>query len=167
MFCLRIFESISEYCETYSNLIPLSFVLGFYISIIMQRWWDQYCSIPWPDPIAVFVSSHIHGQVIYEKRIDNLYSHCVVFCNFYLMCIISNMSVYFMLWYLYVQDERGRLMRRTIMRYVCLGLTMVFANISPRVKKRFPTLDHFVEAGTCLIILPYCCSSVFVACALR
>lgn len=39
-------------------------------------------------------------------------------------------------------------MRRTIMRYVCLGLTMVFTNISPRVKKRFPTLDHFVEAGT-------------------
>ncbi|XP_008188143.1 bestrophin-4 [Acyrthosiphon pisum] len=105
----RIFESIADYCETYSDLIPLSFVLGFYISIIMQRWWDQYCSIPWPDPIAVYVSSHIHGQ-----------------------------------------DERGRLMRRTIMRYVCLGLTMVFSNISPRVKKRFPTLDHFVEAGLLL-----------------
>lgn len=105
----RVFESISDYCETYSDLIPLSFVLGFYISIIMQRWWDQYCSIPWPDPIAVYVSSHIHGQ-----------------------------------------DERGRLMRRTIMRYVCLGLTMVFSNISPRVKKRFPTLDHFVEAGLLL-----------------
>lgn len=38
-------------------------------------------------------------------------------------------------------------MRRTIMRYVCLCLTMVFGNISPRVKKRFPTLDHLVEAG--------------------
>lgn len=38
-------------------------------------------------------------------------------------------------------------MRRTIMRYVCLCVTMVFTMISPRVKKRFPTLDHFVEAG--------------------
>ncbi|XP_039279178.1 bestrophin-4 [Nilaparvata lugens] len=113
-FCLdedqkKIFESVSEYCETYSNLIPLSFVLGFYISIIMTRWWDQYTTIPWPDPVAVFVSSHIHGQ-----------------------------------------DERGRLMRRTIMRYVCLCLTMVFSMISPRVKKRFPTLDHFVDAGLLL-----------------
>jgi len=63
IFYSRVFESISDYCETYSDLIPLSFVLGFYISIIMQRWWDQYCSIPWPDPIAVYVSSHIHGQV--------------------------------------------------------------------------------------------------------
>ena len=38
-------------------------------------------------------------------------------------------------------------MRRTIMRYVCLCLTMVLTMISPRVKKRFPTLEHFVEAG--------------------
>ncbi|PSN36817.1 hypothetical protein C0J52_18103 [Blattella germanica] len=72
----------------------------------MQRWWNQYVSIPWPDSIAVFVSSNIHGQ-----------------------------------------DERGRVMRRTIMRYVCLCLTMIFTMNSPRVKKRFPTLDHFVEAG--------------------
>lgn len=38
-------------------------------------------------------------------------------------------------------------MRRTIMRYVCLCLTMVLTNISPRVKKRFPTIEHLVEAG--------------------
>jgi len=41
-------------------------------------------------------------------------------------------------------------MRRTIMRYVCLCLTMVFSMVSPRVKMRFPTLDHFVEAGLLL-----------------
>lgn len=38
-------------------------------------------------------------------------------------------------------------MRRTIMRYVCLCVTMMFTMISPRVKKRFPSLEHFVEAG--------------------
>ncbi|XP_063695461.1 bestrophin-4 isoform X2 [Culicoides brevitarsis] len=102
----RIFEAIVKYCHVYTNQIPLSFVLGFYVSIVMNRWWGQYTSIPWPDPIAVFVSTNIHGQ-----------------------------------------DERGRVMRRTVMRYVCLCLTMVFTNISPRVKKRFPTLDHLIEAG--------------------
>lgn len=102
----KTFEEIVRYCATYSNLIPLSFVLGFYVTIVMTRWWNQYTSIPWPDPIAVFVSANIHGQ-----------------------------------------DERGRVMRRTIMRYVCLCLTMVLTNISPRVKKRFPTIDHLVEAG--------------------
>lgn len=105
----KTFESIVEYCDTYSNLIPLSFVLGFYISIIMTRWWDQYNNIPWPDAMAVYVSSQVHGQ-----------------------------------------DERGRMMRRTIMRYVCVCITMVLANISPRVKKRFPSLDHLVEVGLLL-----------------
>ncbi|XP_015027365.2 bestrophin-2 isoform X4 [Drosophila virilis] len=100
------FEAIVAYCNSYRDLIPLSFVLGFYVSIVMTRWWNQYTSIPWPDPIAVFVSSNVHGQ-----------------------------------------DERGRVMRRTIMRYVCLCLTMVLANISPRVKKRFPGLNNLVEAG--------------------
>ncbi|KAH8267343.1 hypothetical protein KR018_011797 [Drosophila ironensis] len=100
------FEAIVQYCDSYSDLIPLSFVLGFYVSIVMTRWWNQYTSIPWPDPIAVFVSSNVHGQ-----------------------------------------DERGRVMRRTIMRYVCLCLTMVLANVSPRVKKRFPGLNNLVEAG--------------------
>jgi len=72
----RIFEAVVAYCNEYSDLIPLSFVLGFFVSIVMTRWWNQYMAIPWPDSIAVFVSATIHGN-----------------------------------------DERGRLMRRTIVRY--------------------------------------------------
>lgn len=41
-------------------------------------------------------------------------------------------------------------MRRTIMRYVCLCLAMSMRNIAPRVKKRFPTFQHFVDAGLLL-----------------
>ena len=59
----RTFEKISLYCEKYSELIPLSFVLGFYVSVIMTRWWSQYTSIPWPDNVAVFTTSFINGQV--------------------------------------------------------------------------------------------------------
>lgn len=73
----KIFAAIVAYCNAYSDLIPLSFVLGFYVSIVMTRWWNQYMVIPWPDSIAVFVSATIHGN-----------------------------------------DERGRLMRRTIVRYI-------------------------------------------------
>ncbi|XP_034196708.1 bestrophin-2 isoform X1 [Osmia lignaria lignaria] len=105
----KIFEAVVAYCNEYSDLIPLSFVLGFYVSIVMTRWWNQYMVIPWPDSIAVFVSATIHGN-----------------------------------------DERGRLMRRTIVRYVCVCLTLVLAMVSPRVKKRFPTLEHFVETGLLL-----------------
>lgn len=47
-------------------------------------------------------------------------------------------------------DERARLMRRTIVRYVCACLTMMLTNVAPRVKKRFPTLQHFVDSGLLL-----------------
>lgn len=37
------------YCDTFINLIPLSFVLGFYVAYVAARWWNQYLAIPWPD----------------------------------------------------------------------------------------------------------------------
>ncbi|KAH8351705.1 bestrophin-4 [Drosophila kikkawai] len=100
------FEAIVMYCHSYGNLIPLSFVLGFYVGIIVDRWWSQYVTVPWPDALAVYVSSLVRGQ-----------------------------------------DEHGRLMRRTIMRYMCLALTMVLTLISPVIKRRFPSYDQLIEVG--------------------
>ena len=105
-----IFESVSQYCNSFNNLIPVAFVLGFYISIVVTRWWEQFNHVPWPDKSAMFVTALIHGH-----------------------------------------DERGRLMRRTIMRYMCLSFTLTLSSISTAVKKRFPTLDHITESG---IMLP-------------
>ncbi|KAG8196811.1 hypothetical protein JTE90_027527 [Oedothorax gibbosus] len=106
----RYFEKVSLYCKTYGDLIPVSFILGFYVSIVVKRWWDSFNCIPWPDTLAFFVSAYIHGQ-----------------------------------------DDRGRLMRRTIMRYANLAFVITLTCISPCVKKRFPTMDHLVDAG---IMLP-------------
>ncbi|GFU24067.1 bestrophin-3 [Nephila pilipes] len=106
----RYFEKVSLYCKTYGDLIPVSFILGFYVSIVVKRWWDSFNCIPWPDTLAFFVSAYIHGQ-----------------------------------------DDRGRLMRRSIMRYANLAFVITLTCISPCVKKRFPTMDHLVDAG---ILLP-------------
>ncbi|KAA0192966.1 hypothetical protein HAZT_HAZT009840 [Hyalella azteca] len=38
-------------------------------------------------------------------------------------------------------------MRRTLMRYVNLSFVITMSMISPRVKKRFPTMQHLVESG--------------------
>lgn len=57
----KVFEALVNYCSKYGNFIPLSFVLGFFVSNVMTRWWNQYMSIPSPTSVAVFVSSTIHG----------------------------------------------------------------------------------------------------------
>lgn len=102
----RWFENLAHYCQEFSNLIPVAFVLGFYVSLVVGRFWEQFRSIPWPSRMALFVSALLQGY-----------------------------------------DKRGRLMRRTIMRYLCLAYILTTSAISPPVKKRFPKLDHITEAG--------------------
>lgn len=44
-------------------------------------------------------------------------------------------------------DERGKIIRRTLARYLNLLSVLTFQAVSTSVKKRFPTLDHVQEAG--------------------
>ena len=52
-FGFSLFEKIVRHCEAMTNLIPLTFVLGFYVSIVITRWWNQFVNIPWPDRYAI------------------------------------------------------------------------------------------------------------------
>ncbi|XP_018429229.1 PREDICTED: LOW QUALITY PROTEIN: bestrophin-4 [Nanorana parkeri] len=104
----RMFEKVANYCNKYTDLIPVAFVLGFYVNLIINRWWAQYTSIPLPDQLMCVVSSTVHGA-----------------------------------------DERGRLLRRTLIRYANLSSVLILRSVSTRVLKRFPTMDHIVDAGGC------------------
>lgn len=63
----RIFERIRQYFGAQSESIPMSFVLGFYVSLIVKRWWEQYKLLPWPDTLALFISAAIPGNVRMEE----------------------------------------------------------------------------------------------------
>jgi len=45
--------------------IPLTFILGFYVNMIVTRWWQQYILLPWPDSIAIFLVGLMKGLLIY------------------------------------------------------------------------------------------------------
>ena len=49
-------------------------------------------------------------------------------------------------------DERGRILRRSMVRYLNLSLVLVLRSISSAVKQRFPTFEHIVEAGQNIFI---------------
>lgn len=45
------------------------------------------------------------------------------------------------------KDEQGRLLRRTLIRYAILGQVLILRSISTSVYKRFPSLQHLMQAG--------------------
>lgn len=102
----RTFELLTLYCAEYIDLIPLAFVLGFYVTFVVQRWWTQFISIPFPDKIMNTIVTYIDGT-----------------------------------------DEKSRILRRTLMRYLNLSFVLMMMSISTAVKKRFPNLRHLVKSG--------------------
>ncbi|KAH8296010.1 hypothetical protein KR054_000520 [Drosophila jambulina] len=85
----RFFEAIAMYCGSNAALIPLSFVLGFYVSIVMQRWWEQYSTIPWPDAIAILVSTSIHGFDDRARAMRRTILRYVCLCQVIVFTMIS------------------------------------------------------------------------------
>ncbi|XP_051236656.1 bestrophin-1 isoform X2 [Dicentrarchus labrax] len=102
----RLFEKLSLYCDRYAELIPVSFVLGFYVTLVVSRWWGQFENFPWPDRLAALVGGHVRGA-----------------------------------------DDPSRLTRRTLMRYANLSGVLIYRSVSTAVYKRFPTMEHLVQAG--------------------
>lgn len=44
-------------------------------------------------------------------------------------------------------DEVGKALRRTIIRYVNLSITMILRKLSPRLQRRLPFQSSLVDAG--------------------
>lgn len=80
---------------------------GFYVTLVVSRWWGQFENVPWPDRLAALVGGHVRGT-----------------------------------------DESARLTRRTLMRYANLSGVLIYRSVSTAVYKRFPTMEHLVQAGT-------------------
>jgi len=59
----RAFEMISDYCDQFSAMIPVGFVLGFFVTTIVGRWWDEFNTIPWPANVALLVSANVQVQL--------------------------------------------------------------------------------------------------------
>lgn len=57
----ELFEMVVKYFDAFLNLVPLSFVLGFYVSYVAGRWWQQFLAIPWPDKLFHSIACFVEG----------------------------------------------------------------------------------------------------------
>jgi len=69
-----------------SSGLPLTFLLGFYVSLVVRRWWEQYCKLPWPDNIAIYLRGLVTGGQGDQARIvrRTVVRYCLLS---YILCI--------------------------------------------------------------------------------
>jgi hypothetical protein len=72
----QTFELFCIYTQRFANLIPISFLTGFYVTQVVSRWWDQFMTLPWPDKIAFKLVSFIPGKVECKKTLVAPICYC-------------------------------------------------------------------------------------------
>jgi hypothetical protein len=80
-------------------LIPLSFVLGFYVSMIVSRWWKQFQNFPWPD--RYICNNKIHRLVIMyifviKKKKEEICNNAKNKRKWYVTCELFTWQHYFL-----------------------------------------------------------------------
>lgn len=94
-----------NWCEIGSGYIPLSFLLGFFVAVVVARWWEQFNWISWPDKMMMMVSACLAGDnnlivrktiarwtsLQVEKPKNNYYNNYFAIEMFHHDCIIAMM----------------------------------------------------------------------------
>ena len=104
--CRHIFEILVLHADTYAKALPLTWILGFYVGIVVTRWWAQFKCIPWPDNLAFMLNAAIKTT-----------------------------------------DDQSKMTRRTIIRYVNLGITIALSRLLDPAHNHHKTLNDLVRDG--------------------
>ena len=63
---IKVVKYFEKHLSTYSR--DMTFLLGFYVSRVVQRWWDQYKQLPMPDTLVAV--SHALVDFRYDDNLD-------------------------------------------------------------------------------------------------
>ena len=66
------FTHLALWVEQWSQVVPLTFVLGFFTTQTFTRWWASYSTIPWPDNLALLVDACVPATTaeLRQTRMD-------------------------------------------------------------------------------------------------
>ncbi|KAE9419554.1 hypothetical protein Angca_006628 [Angiostrongylus cantonensis] len=70
----EIFEDICIFFDQHSTFIPLTFMLGFYVTAVFNRWWLVFGNIGWIDQPSLQITMSIRGT---DERSKILRRTCI------------------------------------------------------------------------------------------
>jgi len=56
-----MFELLCFYAKKFNGVLPIQFLVGFYVSNVVSRWWQQFQCLPWPDQLALKLANFVPG----------------------------------------------------------------------------------------------------------
>ena len=77
LYC-SAFEHLCVYLGRSADFIPLGFILGFYVTQVVNRWWGQYNSIVWPDTLALNLISFMPGHQVRKSSLKLTNTYVVI-----------------------------------------------------------------------------------------
>jgi len=87
-------EKLVRWSRMHVSGLPITFLLGFYVSLVVKRWWEQYCKLPWPDTIAIFLKGLIVGPTGDEREKARIVRRTVIrYCLLAYTLCIRNLSI--------------------------------------------------------------------------
>jgi len=67
------------YCRTIYAGLPLMFILGFYVSMVVTRWWTLYNTLPWPDEVALYLRETMKGDDDHKRMVRRtIIRYCIL-----------------------------------------------------------------------------------------
>jgi hypothetical protein len=88
----QTFEMICIYSDRFRSSIPITFLIGFWVSQIVSRWWDQFMTLPCPDNLALKLVAFIPGRV-------SEYNLCIILVLYKIMMLLVIIYMYI---YIYI-----------------------------------------------------------------
>ncbi|KAI2810952.1 chloride channel forming protein [Blomia tropicalis] len=86
----RYYERIVIFCSAFVEIIPLSFILGFYVSFTATRWWQQYTAIPWPDKLMNIIALYVPGNDVTSRVLRRTLMR---YLNLTLVLVLRSISI--------------------------------------------------------------------------
>ena len=73
------FELFCVFAQRFSNSQAITFLIGLYVSAVVERWWSQFMALPWPDQLAMKLVAYIPGNVSSYSLIKTFTFFCKYF----------------------------------------------------------------------------------------